>query len=214
VSRNTATSQRITGTFGSGLAYPSTYYCRAQAPDITAIHCAFGLANAGASDSAFLIYLRGDAGGDPVQLRIGNNITAIGVNSAVGFTANTWLDCCARCTSATDHDIFFNGAKTDGSVSISAPASITTFVMGADVSSGAYGAYLNDDLACCAAWSIDLTDAEIMSLYRGFSPRRVRPQSLVFCAPLVRNVQDIFRNGISLTDTGTTVSVHPRSYGM
>jgi hypothetical protein len=213
MARNTATSQRITGTFASGLAYPSTYYCRVQAPDLTAIHCAFGLAAAASSDDAFLLYLRGDTGGDPAQLRIGGSGIARGVNSAASYTTGTWMDVCGRATTTTDYDIFLNAVKTDGSTAAGTPSGITTFVIGADVSSSVFGAFLNDDIACCAAWSEALTDDEITSMFRGFSPRRIRPASRVLYAPLIRTVQDIGKNGITLTDTGTTVAVHPRSYG-
>lgn len=67
-------------------------------------------------------------------------------------------------------------------------------------------------VAEAAIWNVVLTDAEIASLDKGFKPYRVRPQSLVFYAPLVRVVQDV-RNGITLTPTNSpTVADHPRVY--
>lgn len=61
-------------------------------------------------------------------------------------------------------------------------------------------------------WSAALTDAEVNSLAKGFKPSRIRPQSLVFYAPLVRAAVDLAR-GITLTPVnGPTVAPHPRVY--
>jgi len=216
VARNTATSQRITGPFGSGLAYPSTFYCRAQCPDVTTERSAFQLGHVSASDDNWTIEFRGDTGGDPVQFRVANGgggVTRV-VNSSGSFAASTWHDIVARATSTTDYDIFLDGVRSDGSTAAGIPSTTTRFVIGAFLSSGAYGSYLNDDICRCAAWSAALTDAEVLSLAAGFSPRRIRPQNIVFYAPLVREVQDIFRNGVVLTDTGTAYAEHPRTYGL
>jgi hypothetical protein len=64
-----------------------------------------------------------------------------------------------------------------------------------------------------AVWNAALTDAEVAILATGFSPKKVRPQSLVFYAPLVREVRDLV-GGVALSDTGTTVADHPRTYGL
>jgi hypothetical protein len=215
MARNTATSQRITGTFGAGLAYPSTYFVRAKSADLTNARWPFGLANAAAGDDAFFLGFRGDAGGDPVQLRIGAGGAVVAVNSAAAYSANTWTSICGRATTTTDYDIFRDGVKTDNSGGTAGtPTNVTQFVIGAYVSLSVYQQYLNNDVSSVAAWSAALTDDEIASLSKGFSPRRVRPQNLVIYAPLVREVIDILRNGIALTDSGSSVAVHPRSYGM
>lgn len=63
-----------------------------------------------------------------------------------------------------------------------------------------------------AIWSAVLTAAEIVSLAKGFKPSRIRPQSLVFYAPLVRAVRDV-KNNLALTVTGTSyAAAHPRVY--
>ena len=69
-------------------------------------------------------------------------------------------------------------------------------------------------LACAISagagiWNVALTAAEIASLAKGFSPRLIRPQSLAFYAPLIRETLDI-RGGLTLTDSGSTVADHPR----
>jgi len=63
-----------------------------------------------------------------------------------------------------------------------------------------------------AIWNVALTDAEIASLAAGFTPDQIRPQSLQFYAPLVRNLIDV-RGGRTITNVGSaTVATHPRIY--
>ena len=77
---------------------------------------------------------------------------------------------------------------------------------------GNWSTFFGGLIGSTAIWSAALTVAEISSLAKGFSPRRIRPQSLVFYAPLVRNLQDL-RNGLALTaDNSPTVANHPRVY--
>lgn len=79
---------------------------------------------------------------------------------------------------------------------------------------GTHAGGMVNGLACEAAvWNVVLTADELASLNVGFSPRRIRPQSLRFYAPMRRDVIDIV-GGVSLTPTGTvSVSSHLRSYG-
>jgi hypothetical protein len=61
-------------------------------------------------------------------------------------------------------------------------------------------------------WNAALTAAEVASLAKGMTCDKVRPQSLVFYAPLVRDLQDV-RGGLTITNNNTaTVAVHPRVY--
>ena len=62
-----------------------------------------------------------------------------------------------------------------------------------------------------AIWSAVLTAGEINSLVKGFSPRLIRPQSLVFYPRGIRDIMDI--KGCVITPTGTTTSAHPRVIG-
>ena len=67
-------------------------------------------------------------------------------------------------------------------------------------------------LAEVGIWNVALTAAEIASLAKGMTCDKVRPQSLVFYAPLVRNLQDV-RGGLTITNNNTaTVATHTRVY--
>lgn len=59
-------------------------------------------------------------------------------------------------------------------------------------------------------WNVALTDSENASLAAGFTPDQIRPQSLQFYAPLVRDLIDV-RGGRTITNVNNaTVAVHPR----
>lgn len=106
---------------------------------------------------------------------------------------------------AAEGSIYLNGSLDSTIIGNSTALSyIVNLTLG---QSGSVG-----DLADISAWNVALTGAEIASLAKGFSPRRIRPQSLVFYAPLLRNLQDL-RQGLALTAVNSpTVANHPRVY--
>ena len=65
-------------------------------------------------------------------------------------------------------------------------------------------------IAEAAIWNVELTDAEVAILGKGFSPPFIRPESLVFYAPLIRDEDDDRVGGLSLTAYNTpTIASHP-----
>jgi hypothetical protein len=74
------------------------------------------------------------------------------------------------------------------------------------------GAYFPGRLAEVGIWNAALTAAEVASLARGMTCYKVRPQSLVFYAPLVRDLIDA-KGGRTITNNNSaTVANHPRVY--
>ena len=72
--------------------------------------------------------------------------------------------------------------------------------------------YLNGRIGEVGIWSAALNADEVKALSRGMTCDKVRPQSLVFYAPLVRNLQDL-KGGLTITNNNTaTVAAHPRVY--
>lgn len=69
---------------------------------------------------------------------------------------------------------------------------------------------MNGDIASVAIYETALSEQELKALSNGFSPDGIRPQSLRFFAPLVRNLIDV--KGQTLTNTNTAVADHPRVY--
>ena len=67
-------------------------------------------------------------------------------------------------------------------------------------------------IAEAAIYNATLTQPEIASLAKGMTCDKVRPQSLVFYAPLVRDLIDQ-KGGLAITNNnGATVANHPRVY--
>jgi hypothetical protein len=72
--------------------------------------------------------------------------------------------------------------------------------------------FFDGQIAEVGIWNAALTAAEIASLAKGMTCDKVRPQSLVFYAPLVRDLQDA-RGGLAITNNNAaTVANHPRVY--
>jgi hypothetical protein len=61
-------------------------------------------------------------------------------------------------------------------------------------------------------WNVALSATELSSLAKGMTCDKVRPQSLVFYAPLVRDLIDQ-KGGLAITNNNAaTVANHPRIY--
>ena len=70
----------------------------------------------------------------------------------------------------------------------------------------------NGSLAEVGIWNAALTADEIASLAKGMTCDKIRPQSLVFYAPLVRDLIDQ-KGGLTITNNNAaTVAAHPRIY--
>jgi urease beta subunit len=128
---------------------------------------------------------------------------------------NTWTHACVTWNTSTAV-IYINGQNSaSSSINQALNFGLTHSVcLGARITITASTAdrYFPGQLADIAAWNVNLTAAEIASLAKGMTPDKIRPQNLVFYAPLVRNLQDV-RGGLTITNNnGATVANHPRVY--
>lgn len=154
----------------------------------------------------------GTAAGDPIQVGVTNSAgTGVNATTSTGWSSGVWNHACGVYASTTSRSAYLNGGgKVTETTSITASADRT--LIGARINSGAVGAFFSGRVADVGIWNIDLTDAEVASLATGMSPLLIRPQSLVFYAPLYRNFVDY--KGMSLTNTGSaTVVDSNRHYG-
>lgn len=134
------------------------------------------------------------------------------VTSTAAVNTNEWCHACGVFASTSSREVFTNGTSTASSASsFTAPAPNGTKI-GARLQNGTLGSQFSGRIAEVGIWSAALTVSEIASLARGVTCDQVRPQSLVFYAPLIRNIGDMAR-GIALTNNNTaTVADHPRVY--
>ena len=120
------------------------------------------------------------------------------------FGANQWVHTAAVFTSATSRQAYLNG--TSGTVNTT---NIGTQEATIDIRVGASAV---GRIAEAAIWSAALNADEIASLAKGVACDLVRPQSLIYYVPLIRNLQDV-KGGLSITNlNGATVADHPRVY--
>jgi hypothetical protein len=137
---------------------------------------------------------------------------AVDTVAAKTLVANSWYHSAAVFTSSTNRSAFIDGAETNSATSNAGPTNPNSVLVGSRVAIGNFGAYFDGDIAEVGIWNVALTAAEIASLADGFTCDRVRPQSLVFYAPLIRDLHDIAR-GLAITNNNTaTVANHPRVY--
>lgn len=168
--------------------------------------------NAEAGSNRFGITILGAVAGDPIQAFAQQGAANGTTNSTAGFTANAWNHACGVFTSSTSRTVYLNGGNSATNTTNSTPAGVNRVRIGARFLNGTPGVFFNGSVAEVGIWNAALTDAEIASLANGVACRLVRPQSLVFYAPMIRDLIDV-RGGLTITNNNTaTVAVHPRVY--
>ncbi len=142
-----------------------------------------------------------------------NDGTISSVTSTNSYTLNTWNHGCSVMSSASSRTIYLNGGGASTSTVTKNVTGLSNVSIGARYANGVVGIYAPALIAEVGIWDTALTDSEIASLARGMTCDKVRPQNLVFYAPLVRDLQDV-RGGLTITNNNSaTVADHPRVYG-
>ena len=98
---------------------------------------------------------------------------------------NTWYHSCAVFAADDDRRVYLDGDRGTDSTD-SAAVGTDSIAIGVSADSTPFG-YHNGLVAEAAAWNVALTDEEAAILAEGYSPLLVRPQSLVFYCPLIRD---------------------------
>jgi hypothetical protein len=129
------------------------------------------------------------------------------------ISQNVWFHGAGVFRTATSRTPYVNGVA--GSTTTNNRGTQTApneFNIAAGYASGVIGAFFQGRFAEVGVWNVELTLAEIASLTTGMSCDKVRPQSLVFYAPLARDLIDV-RGGLVITNNNTaTVANHTRIY--
>jgi len=127
-------------------------------------------------------------------------------------TANTWTHAAVVESAANSRVVYRNGTAGTANTTSLSPANVDELNIGVDRANSILYSKLSGQIADVGIWNVALTAAEIASLAKGVSCRLIRPQSLVFYAPLVRDLVDV-RGGRTITNNNTaTVADHPRIY--
>lgn len=141
---------------------------------------------------------------------------SVGTFGAVAFredaySTGTWMHIAGVFTSSTNVVAYADGAAGSSESGAVTPTGIDQILI-ATRFAGSLGGFQDGGIAEVGIWNVALTAAEIASLAKGFTPDKIRPQSLRFYAPLIRNLQDV-RGGLAITNNNAaTVANHPRIY--
>lgn len=128
--------------------------------------------------------------------------------ATANYTVGTWHHACVVFASNTSRTIYMDAANSATNTTNLSISGLNQFWIGTAAGSTNF----DGDLADVGVWTTDLTLGEITSLAKGMPCNSVRPSSLSFYAPLVRDLIDI-RGGVTITNNNTaTVAAHPRIY--
>lgn len=191
-------------------AAPLTLYVNGSCNNLGAQQ--FALALGHTNGSFIALAYRGDVNNDPVTAYESNFIQTPYSASLTAYRQSIFESVAAVFVSNEYRSVYLNGVEGIPNTHVlptDANANKTSIGVLFRVTAVAYFTGITAE---CAIWNVVLTSAEIASLAKGFSPRRIRPQSRVFYAPLIRNIQDL-QKALALTPVnGPTVAAHPRVY--
>jgi len=192
----------------TNLQPPFTYACWFNATNLNANQSPFSIGTANATSRYEIFVLTtgalniaapggtGLGGGAPAP----SSIAAGTSNHVAGVYSQT-----------NSRQCFLNGAGGTVSTTSTTLSGVTEVHVGTRFNI-VFGSFFAGSVAEVGVWDVVLTAAEIESLAKGVTCDKVRPQSLRFYAPLIRDLQDL-RGGLTITNTnGATVADHPRVY--
>jgi hypothetical protein len=132
-------------------------------------------------------------------------------NNSKNVTTNSWFHSAVSHSAANSRILYVNGENPVTGTTNIIMSSLDRTLIAARINN-TVGGYFSGDIAEVGIWNAALTAAEIASLAKGMTCDKVRPQSLVFYAPLVRDLIDA-KGGLTITNNnGATVANHPRVY--
>ena len=146
-----------------------------------------------------------------------NAQTASGASAAQAVTtttatASTWAHVAGVFSAANSRVAWLNGSASSAETTNIGLSSVGTLAIGNTRVHPSWVTYFDGRIAEGAVWSAALSDSEIAALAKGVSPLLIRPQSLLYYAPLIRDINDV-RAGIALTNNASaTVADHTRIY--
>lgn len=151
----------------------------------------------------------GGIAGDPVRARSGSGTAS----TTTGYTGSQWYHACGVFASATSRTAYIDGGSSGTNTTSDTPSGISSLQIGRVFFNNTAGQRFAGRIAETAIWNVALNIDEIRSLADGYRPSLIRPQNLVFYAPLIRDLIDVAR-GISLINgDNVPVAEHVRRIG-
>jgi hypothetical protein len=208
----TASSQYLSTASTPVTTWPITMACWFNPKDTATTQALLAVTKGGVAESRFVL-IAAAAFGAVVRTNVLDSTNAnFAVNSTASYSANTWNHAAGVHSANNSRIAYLNGGNSAQNTATSGSLSgINSINIGAQ-NINSLQTLANALIAEVGIWNVALTAAEIASLAKGMTCDKVRPQSLVFYAPLVRDLQDV-RGGLTITNNNTaTVANHPRVY--
>lgn len=203
------TNQYLSTASAPATAVPLTMACWFKVPNTGASPTTIYSINANAANDQFLLYYFNN---DIFASSINTGGSIASATRTISGLSNTWIHGAGVFSSNTNRVAYSNGTAGSANTASNTPSGLNTVRIGTRYFAGSLGAYFPGQMAEVGIWDTDLTAAEVASLADGMTCDKVRPQNLVFYAPLVRDLQDV-SGGLTITNNNTaTVAVHPRVY--
>ena len=189
-------------------AAPLTIACWSWVNNISGTKALVALNQNASSNNRFVLSMNGSS----LTYSVAGGSTAATAIATGTQAANTWFHACAVEVAVNNRFCYRNGANAGQNTFTRTPTSINALNIGNNIVSNANTQLLAGRIAEVGIWNVALTVDEIASLAQGMTCDKIRPQSLVFYAPLVRNLTDP-KGGLTITNNnGATVATHPRVY--
>jgi hypothetical protein len=191
---------------------PLTMACWFNPNNVTTNMTLVAINQEAGGNSRYGLFALGASAGDPIRADTGSPTGTGNAETTVGFQASTWQHAAGVWAANDNRTVYLDGGNSVTNTNTSTPVGVDATVIGARSFIGIYGLFMAGLIAEVGIWNAALTADEIASLAKGMTCDKVRPQSLVYYAPLVRDLIDA-KGGLTITNNnGATVANHPRVY--
>ena len=202
-----ASSQYLSMTSSPVSGPPLTMACWFNADQVTTSDYLVSVSSSASAYFALAIF--GANAGDPVGAFDFNSGIFLGFTTT-GYSAGSWTHAAGVWSSLSSRTAYINGGSSGTNTGSQSAITLTRAQIAANAAAATNR--MNGLIAEVGIWNVALTAEEIASLADGMTCDKVRPQSLVFYAPLVRNLIDQ-KGGLTITNNNAaTVANHPRVY--
>ena len=152
-------------------------------------------------NSEVLLGLAGNLAGDQAYVHSRNSAGSSASAYGGTYTTNSWQHVCGVLRTATDREVYLDGASKATNTLSSVLSGLDQFRIGFRAMLGANSPF-DGYVAEAGVWDTDLSVAEIAALAKGVAPSLIRPSNLVGYWPIVRGLEDQF-GGNTLSEVGS-----------
>ncbi len=206
MARGTGSNVHIETSSAPVTAAPLSVAAWFKIDDLTHVGAILGIGDASTGNNLWGLDAAGTVAGDPLRF-FSFDTSFSSADSTIAYTADVWHHACGVELSASSRAVYLDGGSKGTNTDTRSPDDADEVQIGQYARSTGDGDLLGD-VAEAAIWNVALTDAEALILSKGYSPLFVRPESLVFYMPLIRDIYDVI-GAIGFTDVSTTLTDHP-----